>query len=112
MELKEKAALKTSIQAEIEKLAGEMERLREQVKPVAPDNAIGRLTRMEAINARNMAQANLRNAQARTKRLEQALKRMEEDPDFGVCVDCERPIPMKRLLLAPESVRCVRCLSR
>ncbi len=111
MDPSEKDALHHLIQAEIEKLEKEIVRLQEQAKPVAPDNAIGRLTRMEAINAKNMVEANLRNAQSRIKRLEQTLKRTD-DPDFGICAGCERPIPIKRLMLAPESVRCVRCLSR
>ena len=111
MDEAQKEELITLIRAEIEKLSHEAGVLEESVKPVAPDRAIGRLTRMEAINAKNMSEANLRNARQRIKKLEDALKRVD-DEEFGICVRCERDIPIKRLMLMPESRVCVRCLSR
>ena len=111
MEDAQKGELTSLIHAEIEKLTREAEVLEESVKPVAPDRAIGRLTRMEAINAKNMSEANLRNAKGRISKLQETLKRID-DEEFGVCVRCERDIPIKRLMLMPESRVCVRCLSR
>ncbi len=111
MNEREKATLIELIENEILKLGKDAAKLEEQVKPIAPDNAIGRLTRMEAINAKNMSAANLRNAKLRIAQLGKALERID-DEDFGVCVRCERPIPLKRIMLAPESQQCVRCMSR
>jgi len=107
----ERSELKDLIHKEIVKLEKDSQRLKEFTKPVAPDNAIGRLTRMEAINAKNMNEANLRQAMLRISKLKQTLTRMD-DEEFGICLSCERPIPMKRIMVAPESTRCVRCLSR
>lgn len=40
--------------------------------------------------------------------IEQALHRLE-DGSYGLCQDCEKPIPQKRLLLVPFAIRCVEC---
>lgn len=107
----ERQALEQAVRDEMATLRTDIERLSEEVKPIPPDRAIGRLTRMEAINSKSMSEANLRKAKVRLKRLEEALDRLD-DEDYGICLSCERPIPIKRLLLVPESTRCVVCLSR
>ena len=78
-------------------------------KPIAPDNAIGRLTRMEAINAKSINDANIRTAKIRLMKLEKALEGIN-DPNFGICQLCEKKIPLKRLMIVPESNVCVQCL--
>ena len=40
--------------------------------------------------------------------VERALKRMT-DGSYGVCVDCEEPIPTARLHAYPAATRCIRC---
>ena len=84
---------------------------KELARPVAPDNAIGRLTRMEAISSKGIHEAALRKAEHTLSRLERALQ-MIDDPDFGSCIQCEEPIPFKRLLALPESVLCVQCAEK
>ncbi len=98
------------------KLIEEVKSIKEKIitlgkmsKPIAPDNAIGRLTRMEAINAKSINDANIRTAKIRLMNLEKALERVES-PDFGMCQLCEEPIPLKRLMILPESNVCVQCL--
>ena len=44
-----KTELKALIESEIAAVEAEIPRIEEQARPVSPDNAIGRLTRMEAI---------------------------------------------------------------
>jgi DnaK suppressor protein len=39
-----------------------------------------------------------------------AEQHLQED-DFGVCVDCAKPIPFERLCVEPQSLRCVACAS-
>lgn len=41
-------------------------------------------------------------------KLNEALKRIEEG-NFGVCDDCEEPIPAKRLKASPYTTLCVGC---
>jgi DnaK suppressor protein len=94
---------------EVENIKENILALEKMSKPVSPDNAIGRLTRMEAINAKSINDANIRTAKIRLMNLEKALERVES-PDFGICRICEEPIPLKRLMILPESNVCVQCL--
>ena len=43
-----------------------------------------------------------------------ALETMEkrlDDPELGICVKCKQPIPLKRVILMPQSPYCVHCAS-
>ncbi len=42
----------------------------------------------------------------------EALKRLEADDDFGVCVDCGADIAYERLRVRPQALRCVGCEGR
>ncbi|NLD37147.1 MAG: TraR/DksA family transcriptional regulator [Desulfatiglans sp.] len=43
------------------------------------------------------------------KRIEALIYRLKHDQDFGICEECERPIPEARLMIVPEAVLCVAC---
>ncbi|NLA75724.1 MAG: TraR/DksA family transcriptional regulator [Deltaproteobacteria bacterium] len=43
------------------------------------------------------------------KRIETLINRLKNDQDFGICEECERPIPEARLMIVPEAVLCVVC---
>ncbi len=80
-------------------------------KPVAPDNAIGRLTRMEAISSQGVSEASLNSARVKLVKLEKALSKIDS-PEFGICVHCATPIPQGRIMLLPENVLCVSCAEK
>ncbi|MFC1591544.1 TraR/DksA family transcriptional regulator [Thermodesulfobacteriota bacterium] len=103
--------LRKNIRQELEALKIDMVALKKGARPVAPDNAIGRLTRMEAINSKSISEASLRNAETKRAQLERALG-VIDDPDFGLCAECGEPIPVKRLMIMPEAVLCVGCAGR
>ena len=42
-------------------------------------------------------------------RIEALIERIKHDQDFGICEECERPIPEARLMIVPEAVLCVAC---
>ena len=109
MNAEQKTKLRELINKEIEELKLTIERVKETIQPIAPDDAIGRLTRMEAINAKSVSEANLRSSQARLSKLESALNNID-DPEFGICAGCEEPIPIGRLMVIPESRMCVKCI--
>lgn len=76
--------------------------------PVAPDNALGRLSRMDALQGQQMALA-LKERQRQTlARVENALRALDEGR-YGVCRRCGRPIPRERLEARPDSLFCVAC---
>jgi DnaK suppressor protein len=41
-------------------------------------------------------------------KIDSALQRLDSG-NYGVCADCGEPIPIARLRLEPEALRCVRC---
>jgi len=104
----EKADLTSKINETIEKTKLLIEELKELTKPISPENAIGRITRMDAINNKSINEATLRQEETKMKKLDYALTKIDET-DFGICIRCKGAIPPARLMLVPESVRCVHC---
>ena len=107
----EKKKLLNQITEKIEVLKKDIKAYKELVKPVSPDNAIGRLTRMEAINSKSINEEALRKAKPNLARLEKSIK-LIDDPDFGLCRVCEEPIPFARLMILPETEFCVQCAEK
>jgi DnaK suppressor protein len=81
---------------------------RELTKPIAPENAIGRVSRMDAINNKSVNEVALRKAELKLKNLQVALTKLD-DSDFGICIRCKKPIPLGRILLLPHAITCVNC---
>lgn len=96
------------IKEEIEKTEQLIADYKEQSKPVSLDNSIGRISRMDAINNKSITESALRQAEHKLTKLEQAMDKVGTK-DFGICIKCRQPIPLGRILLMPESNRCVNC---
>lgn len=80
----------------------------EMTKPIAPDAAIGRISRMDAINNKSVTEAAMRQAKEKLINLQRMLSKID-DKDFGICLKCKQPIPTGRILIRPESLYCVNC---
>lgn len=104
----EQAAFKQKILVELDKVRADILDLEEQTKPIAPENAIGRVSRMDAINNKSVREAALRRSRAKRSKLEKALTKVD-NPNFGHCIRCKRAINTARLMFLPESDRCIRC---
>ncbi len=104
----DKTALRLKINSELEKTDHDITDLVELTKPVSPENAIGRISRMDAINNKSVNEASLRQARDKKRKLEEALKKLDE-PGFGVCIRCGQLIPEERIMLMPHAKKCVRC---
>lgn len=102
--------LKHKILDEILKTETTISEYKEMTKPVAPDVAIGRISRMDAINNNSVATAALRQAEIKLKNLKRVLSTVGTK-DFGICIKCHKPIPVGRILIRPESLLCVNCAS-
>ena len=99
------------LESELAHLKEEITATEGESKPaVTPDSAIGRISRVEAMQARHIGEASVRARKIRITRLEQTLM-IVEDEEYGYCVECEEPIPMARLRLVPEATLCVACAS-
>ena len=107
----EKDQLERHIRHRIDSVNGDIDAFKVLTRPVPPDNAIGRLTRMEAINSKSINEAALRKARATRSLLEKALRTIDSD-DFGLCRACEEPIAFARLMAMPEAALCVACATR
>jgi DnaK suppressor protein len=104
----DKAEFQKVLQLEIDKTREAIEDYKRMTEPVAPDVAIGRISRMDAINNKAVNEAALRKAEEKLQDLERISGRIDED-GFGLCRKCGTPIPMQRLLLMPHIMFCVRC---
>jgi DnaK suppressor protein len=111
MDKQQKEEIRKKIENEITVTKQDVSSLKELTKPIAPDNAVGRLSRMDAINNRSINQANLTSARQKLNMLNKALTRIDSDPDFGICVECGSPIPLGRIMIMPEANLCVPCAS-
>jgi DnaK suppressor protein len=107
---KERNELKLKIVASISDTERDISELEELTKPIAPENSIGRVSRMDAINNKSINEAALTQARIKLDKLQFALDKCSE-PNFGTCRRCGNPIPMGRLILMPESLFCVGCAS-
>jgi len=85
--------------------------LGQEIRPVEPDPAIGRISRMDAIQIQQMALASKRTASRRLLQVEAALRRVDSE-EFGECYECGADVGYRRLKARPESAFCVHCQGR
>jgi DnaK suppressor protein len=111
MTQKERTELKEKIAEQMAETKRKIAEYKELTQPIAPENAIGRVSRMDAINNKAVIEAALREAERKLHNLEEVAKNVEKK-EFGVCVKCHAPIPLGRLLLMPESRKCVNCAAK
>jgi DnaK suppressor protein len=104
----DKKILKKKIELAIEDAQRLITELEKEIKPIGPENAIGRISRMDAINNKSVSEATLQNLRIKLTSLEKALAKVGNQ-GFGICVRCGQPIAEGRLMLMPESSRCVNC---
>jgi DnaK suppressor protein len=104
----DKGKIRELLNSEIVKTKEQVVRYEDLAQPISPDNAIGRVTRMDAINNKSIVDAALRKARERLQGLKSSLDKLDSS-DFGVCLKCKKNIPIERILLAPQSSFCVNC---
>ncbi len=107
----EKDQIRVKILNAIEETEKKIKSMEDNTQPIGPENAIGRVSRMDAINNKSVTEAALRSAKTKLGKLKVALTNMEK-PGFGLCKNCGNPIPIPRLMFMPESNKCVRCADR
>ncbi len=107
----ETATFRRLIEAKLAALAEEDALGRDGQKTVELDQqAVGRLSRMDALQNQAMAKATQARRDGEARRLRAALERIEEG-EFGFCEDCGEKIAAGRLRLDPAATRCVSCAS-
>ena len=106
--IEERNLLKKRIIEKITETKRKIVLLEEASKPISPENSIGRVSRMDAINNKGVSDAALRNAKRQLNSLELAATKVDS-PNFGNCANCKRTIQAARLMFMPQSALCVRC---
>jgi len=103
--------LNSTIQSKIKKLERQVIELRELTKPIEPDCAIGRVSRMDAINNKSINDAALRKKEDQLNGLKLAYADTSK-PDFQNCIVCGFEIPIERIFIMPESRKCTSCAGK
>lgn len=104
----DKAEIRKTVEQEIKKTETSILHYKDLTKPISPSDAIGRVSRMDAINNKSINDASLLQAEAKLRKLQIVLSKID-DPDFGICLKCKQPILVGRILIRPESLLCVNC---
>ena len=108
MDVDEKNKIRTKLADEIKETKTKVSKYLELSQPISPENAIGRISRMDAINNKSVLEAALREAQSKLSQLKNTFQKIESS-DFGLCKICKKNIPFGRLMIRPESELCVNC---
>lgn len=109
-------------QQQIDELRGLLEQRRAELgtllentgdaaRPVTLDQqSIGRVSRIDAIQQQQMAVASQAQTTAGLRRVELALRRIDDD-EYGFCQQCGEAIGFARLQVQPEAGLCLACQS-
>ena len=113
MTQEEKTEFHEKLLSEKEKIEDEISTLEDKTQPISPENAIGRISRMDAINNKGVAEFSLRKAKHRLNAVSVWLSKYgSEDEGFGKCARCKNEIPFKRLMFMPHSLKCMHCANK
>lgn len=76
---------------------------------VLDQSRVGRLSRMDAMQAQQMALESARRRQQQLQKIEGALHRLDSG-EYGYCFVCGEEIPSQRLAADPTTTRCLDCV--
>jgi DnaK suppressor protein len=79
--------------------------------PIAPDSSLGRLTRVDALQAQQMGQALVQRNREELGRVNRALGRMDAG-NYGVCARCGEDVAEARLQAVPDAAVCLECAEK
>ena len=96
-----------SLRDDIEQLTNDSS---EAVGTVTLDQSkVGRLSRMDALQAQQMAQETARRRQIQLQKIDSALRRIDAR-EYGYCIICDEEIVLARLEFDPAITRCIKCV--
>jgi DnaK suppressor protein len=102
--------MRERLQSRAAELGDTIARIDGAIAPVSPNNAIGRLTRLDAMQATSMRRAVARDHDLELQNVARALKAISAG-EYGVCRRCKEDIARARLRAKPEAFLCVACTS-
>jgi len=108
MKKEDKIEITRKIKEAIQETNLKIKKYSELSKPISPENAIGRVSRMDAINNKSVVEAALRESEKKLEDLKFVEGLINKDY-FGMCVNCKSQIPIGRILFRPQSKICINC---
>ena len=100
--------LKDILEDEKTRLERAIARAREDGPVKLDQQAVGRISRMDALMNEGLAQGSISRAHEEIGLVHAALERMETG-SYGFCQTCKQPIDPNRLLALPEALHCNAC---
>lgn len=108
------AKLKIFREALLERAAqirlADLETLEERAPVELDQQAVGRLSRMDALQVQAMALETSRRRATELRRITTALARIDEG-EYGYCLECGDEIAARRIELDPAAPLCIGCAS-
>jgi len=104
-------AYRPAIAARMAEIARELAAMSESTEAIAPDDAIGRLSRLDSMQHQQMALAGKHRLEEERARLVAAAFRIDEGT-YGRCLLCGADIAGERLEYQPDAATCVPCAQR
>ena len=104
----QKEAYKEVLQKELKQISNNITALEETTQAISPDNAIGRISRMDAIGNKAINDSALLKAKAKFDTIEVSLGNYGSFM-FGCCESCGNEIQFKRLEAIPGIKICMQC---
>lgn len=108
---------------DLEKIKQQLLELREELDSLEDTNLaatetveldqtrVGRLSRMDALQAQAISNESRRRRQELRQRIEPALQRLANE-EYGHCVDCDELISEARIKFDPTCTLCIECASK
>ena len=109
MNKQELSEIKKKINEEIKSTEVLIQNYKSLTKPIAPENSIGRVSRMDAINNKSVIEEVLRKSEEKLKELIFSKNQIEKSDDYGKCIRCKKQINIKRLMIIPYVRKCMHC---
>ncbi|KYJ85935.1 TraR/DksA family transcriptional regulator [Sulfurovum riftiae] len=106
----QKQAFKKIIEKEISILTKEIKIIRSAVYPEKGKGPSDKVAHISFKQEQHIHLQRYDEARKRLNRLKTAYLKIDT-PEYGICKECEEPIPVERLKLIPESLYCVSCMN-
>lgn len=104
-------ALRAELVERLRSLRDASETTADNRRPVELDQtSVGRVSRMDAMQVQAMAVASERRRHDEARRIEAAIKRIDEG-EYGYCIACGEEIAEKRLAVDSTVATCIACAS-
>ncbi len=108
MTREEKEHIKEQVRNEISSLEKSVITLTELLDPEVQSDANDWFTTKESNPSKEINEIALAKTKQRIILLREILPRID-NPDYGICVICSKPIPFERMKAVPSATRCVSC---